>query len=258
MACVKSAGLAPFAEAFAAAGFVTLAFDYRHWGLSGGEPRELLSIAAQRDDYRTALAYVRALKGVDPGRIFAWGTSFSGLHILELAASEPTLAGAIAQNPIVDGLAQAMNAPLQGARLMALALLDRVGAWLGRPPRYLPVWVGVGELGVSSTSDSLRGLELLKPRDGQAWLNRITARSLLEVPFTRPVRRAKNARCPLLLVVPKDDMLCPMRPALLAAIRAPHGELYRSNGGHWDVYAGGRDHDNVVAVEVAFLTRHAA
>ena len=31
---VKAAGLAPFAERFAAAGFAAVVFDYRHWGLS--------------------------------------------------------------------------------------------------------------------------------------------------------------------------------------------------------------------------------
>jgi alpha-beta hydrolase superfamily lysophospholipase len=32
-------GLAPYAEAFAAAGFHVLVFDHRHLGESGGEPR---------------------------------------------------------------------------------------------------------------------------------------------------------------------------------------------------------------------------
>jgi hypothetical protein len=50
--------------------------------------------------------------------------------------------------------------------------------------------------------------------------------------------------------------MAPTRPALRVAARAPHGELYRSRGGHYDVYAGGLDHDNVVQVELEFLRRH--
>ena len=96
---VKAAGLAPFAEHFAAHGFAAVAFDYRHWGRSTGAPRELLSINRQLADYRTALAFARAHQAVDADRIFVWGTSFAGMHIVELAASETYLAGAIAQCP---------------------------------------------------------------------------------------------------------------------------------------------------------------
>jgi len=45
--------------------------------------------------------------------------------------------------------------------------------------------------------------------------------------------------------------------SLAVASRAPRGELYRSRGGHYDVYAGGLDHENVVRVEMEFLRRHA-
>jgi uncharacterized protein len=38
-------------------------------------------------------------------RIFIWGTSFSGMHVVEIAATDVRLRGAIAQCPVVDGLA---------------------------------------------------------------------------------------------------------------------------------------------------------
>ena len=37
---------------------------------------------------------------------------------------------------------------------------------------------------------------------------------------------------------------------------APRGELYRSRGGHYDVYSGGLDHENVIRVELEFLRGH--
>lgn len=35
-------------------------------------------------------------------RVFAWGTSFAGMYIVELAVSDARLAGAIGQAPLVD------------------------------------------------------------------------------------------------------------------------------------------------------------
>lgn len=254
---IKAAGLAPFAEAFAAAGYLCLVFDYRHWGESGGEPREMLSIGAQLEDYRSVLGHARARDDVDADRVFVWGTSFAGMHVVELAASEPYLAGAITQCPLVDGLAGLTNVPpARGLRLMRQAVLDRLGAARGQQPRYLPLIVGEDEFGVIATEDALLGLARLQPTDGTPWPNRITARSLLDVTFSRPVRRAGRARCPLLMVVAQDDTMAPTGPALRVAARAPRGELYRSRGGHYDVYAGGLDHDDVVTVELAFLDRH--
>jgi hypothetical protein len=57
--------------------------------------------------------------------------------------------------------------------------------------------------------------------------------------------------------VGQNDTIAPAGPALKVAERAPKSELYRSGGGHYDVYEGGKDYDNVVRVEVEFLTRHA-
>jgi fermentation-respiration switch protein FrsA (DUF1100 family) len=71
------------------------------------------------------------------------------------------------------------------------------------------------------------------------------------------VRRAAAIRCPILLVVAEHDTMAPVAPALRVVDKAPHGELYRSRGGHYDVYEGGADHDNVLNVEVEFLHRHA-
>jgi fermentation-respiration switch protein FrsA (DUF1100 family) len=57
---VKAGGLEPFAERFCREGFTAVAFDYRHWGGSSGEPREVTSIPRQREDYRTVINWAAA------------------------------------------------------------------------------------------------------------------------------------------------------------------------------------------------------
>jgi dienelactone hydrolase len=129
---IKAGGLAPFAERFCHAGFAAVVFDYRQWGDSDGQPREELSFPRQLEDYRIVIGWAGAQPSIDERRIFAWGTSFAGMYVVELAATDARLAGAIAQSPLVDGLAAAMLAPpTRRLRLLAAAVLDRLGAVFG-------------------------------------------------------------------------------------------------------------------------------
>jgi uncharacterized protein len=67
-------GLAPYARRFAEAGLVVLAFDYRHFGASEGQPRQLISVRRQLADWRAAIRFARTLPEVDPDRVALWGT----------------------------------------------------------------------------------------------------------------------------------------------------------------------------------------
>ncbi|WP_067657704.1 alpha/beta hydrolase [Nocardia harenae] len=82
----KDSGLAPFATALAGAGIDALAFDFRGFGASAGEPRQRLRMRDQIADYRAAVSAAARLPGVDPERVVLWGVSMSGGHVLALAA----------------------------------------------------------------------------------------------------------------------------------------------------------------------------
>src|ERR1044071_2272600 len=82
-------GLPAYAEAFRDAGFAVVVFDYRHFGASTGEPRQLLDIGRQHEDYCAVVSWARQLHGIDPDRIVLWGSSFSGGHVLAVAAADP-------------------------------------------------------------------------------------------------------------------------------------------------------------------------
>ena len=81
--------LPAYAERFAAGGLAVLLFDYRHFGDSSGTPRQLLDIGRQQADYRAAVAFARTLEGIDAQRIGLFGTSFSGGHVVAVAAQDP-------------------------------------------------------------------------------------------------------------------------------------------------------------------------
>ena len=248
---IKSAGLAHFAERFAAAGDSCVVFGRRHFGASDGAPRELLRIRRQRDDDRVALEFARQLP--QTLRTVVWGCSFAGLHATSQAVQDRRLAAAIAICPLVDGAHAIFMKPVRlTARLTAAGLADLLGAAVRRPPRYVPISVPEGGFGVLPAPDSLEGRVILTPADGVSWPNRVTARSLLGIVFCRAVRRLGRARCPVLLVVPETDAAVPTGAGVRAA-RFPRVTVVRSRGGHYDVYPGGRDHEQEIAVQLNFL-----
>jgi fermentation-respiration switch protein FrsA (DUF1100 family) len=255
---IKAGGLAPFAERFREEGFVAIALDYRNFGGSSGHPREVLSVPRQRQDYSTVIGWAVQQSYIDPHQIIAWGTSFAGMHVTELAVADTRLVAAVAQSPLTDGLAAArMSDPKVGIRLFGLAVLDSLGSLFGRKPIYIPGHGVPGELSIGATPDGPFGQELMTPKDGTPWNDRIAARSLLSFSWRRPVRRAASVRVPFLLVVPEADTIAPVPAALEVARKAPGAELFRSAGGHYDVYEGGAGYDAVLRTEVDFLHRHA-
>ncbi|MDW7563743.1 alpha/beta fold hydrolase, partial [Klebsiella pneumoniae] len=96
------------AARFVAEGYACLVFDYRYFGDSEGQPRQLLDIKSQLEDWKAAIAYARSLDKIDPNRVVIWGTSFGGGHVLATAANDNRLAAVISQCPFTDGFSSSM------------------------------------------------------------------------------------------------------------------------------------------------------
>ena len=73
MGGVREMRLDAVCRRFRVAGYACLAFDYRHFGASDGDPRQLLDIDRQLTDWAAALHYVRHRNDLDPTRIVLWG-----------------------------------------------------------------------------------------------------------------------------------------------------------------------------------------
>ncbi|ELB86205.1 hypothetical protein Rwratislav_46190, partial [Rhodococcus wratislaviensis IFP 2016] len=120
---VREQRLDAFAERFAAAGVTALVFDYRYFGASKGEPRQLLDIDSQLDDWDSAVAFVRSRPDIDPSRVALWGTSLSGGLVLTAAARDRRVAAVVSQVPYVDGLTNLPRLGMAGLGRMAVAYL---------------------------------------------------------------------------------------------------------------------------------------
>jgi fermentation-respiration switch protein FrsA (DUF1100 family) len=254
---LKEGGPVRMAELFADEGYAGLAFDYRYFGESGGEPRQLLSAKRQLDDWRAAIAFARAQDGVDAGRIGLWGSSFSGGHGMALAAEDHSIAAVISQSPYTDGIKTLVSlGPVQNARLTLAGLRDLASSAFGGES-VIPIVGPPGSTAAMTTPDAELGYGAMYD-EGFEWRNEFTARAALTLPLYSPGRRTQEIQCPILVQVCSDDAITPPAPAIEAAQRAPKGELITYAGiGHFDIYRG--DHlDRAAADQIDFLNRHLA
>ena len=81
----QMAGL--YAKKLAEAGFITLAFDFRNFGESEGEPRFYESPSLKKVDIENAVTYLESLPEVNSSRIGAFGVCAGAMYTL-MAASE--------------------------------------------------------------------------------------------------------------------------------------------------------------------------
>lgn len=249
---VRGMRLDAFAERFTAAGYACLVFDYRHFGDSDGEPRQLLDVERQLTDWASAIAYARTL---DTGRIVLWGSSFGGGHVIVAAARDGDIAAVVSQCPFTDGIASALaTPPLTAARVTARALRDRVGSWCGRPPVMIPLAGSPGSTALMSSVDAESGYLGLVP-DGSEFRNEVLARVGLDIPLRRPGRSASKVRCPIMFAVCGSDTVAPAKATLRHVKRAPRGEIVVYPYGHFDIYVGDA-FEKVVVDQIAFLQRN--
>lgn len=82
-----------------------LGFDYAGFGESGGKRRQHLDPWQQISDYKNAITHVESRADVDADRIGAFGISYSGGHVLILAATDPRIKAIVSVVPVVDGYA---------------------------------------------------------------------------------------------------------------------------------------------------------
>jgi fermentation-respiration switch protein FrsA (DUF1100 family) len=243
-AAVKEMYLDRFAEVFAAAGLNALVFDNRNFGASDGEPRQEIDPVQQVRDYRHAITYASALDEVDPTRIGAWGSSYSGGHVLVLGAIDRRVKAVVAQVPLVSGSANVAELVRADFRAGFRQMFDddRAARFRGDPPAMVPV-VAEDPLAPSAlpTPDSWTWFTETGKTRAPSWKNEVTLRTVEMLGEYEPAAYiARISPTPLLLVVAREDHLTPAHLAIDAYERAREPKrLAILPGGHFDAYVDG-------------------
>lgn len=253
-------GLPTFAQRFAEQGVAALTFDYRGFGDSAGGPRGTISTRRQREDYRAAVAYSRQHEGLDEDAVGLWGMSFSGGHVIALAATMDVQA-VVATVPFTDGLAASVHflrrAGLEYVRRIAGATArDALATILDRQPHYVPI-VGEGDdFGILAAPDAYEHYRRMIPaEEREDWQNRTAARVFLEMPFERPVTVADQVDAPVFVLQATEDRIVP--PGSIDRLVDALDDVHRVRRplGHFDPIAGPAA-DAVAIRQARFLAEH--
>ncbi len=256
-AATRDAGMLPFAERFAAAGADVLVFDYRGFGTSEGAPRQDVNHVRHRQDYHAAVSAARAREGVDPARVALWGSSYSGGHVIVVAAQDPEIRAVISQGAAMDGLAALFGVQKSGgsgktAALTAAGVRDLGRALTGRSPYLVPVVGEPDSTAVISAAGAMSGYQAIM---GPTFRNEMCGRGILRIALNRPVRFADKVSCPVLVVVAEKDNIAPVKSVHEVAKKlGDKAEVLSFDCGHFDIYVGAI-FEQSVAAQVRFLGR---
>jgi uncharacterized protein len=243
---VKEMYLDRFAEVFNAAGMNVVVFDNRNFGASDGEPRQEIDPWDQVRDYRDAITYASTLPEVAADRIGIWGSSYSGGHVLVVAAIDRRVKAVVCQVPLISGhdnLRALVRADfIAGFRQLFDA--DRLARFRGEPPAMVPV-VDADPLAPSAlpTPDSWEWFTETGKSRAPAWRNEVTLRSVeLFTEYEPGTYLPWISPTPLLMLVARGDHLVPAELAI-AAFDTAHEpkKLVILPGGHFEAYTIGFD-----------------
>lgn len=248
--------LEAYAIRYTEAGFAVLTFDYRSFGESEGEPRQLVWVPHQLADLAAAVAYARMRPEIDPDRIAIWGTSAGGGYGITLAARDHRIAAVVSQVPGLDpqGSIKALS-QREGIRyvlrLVVHAQRDMVRKRLRLAPHRIPLVGRPGTLAMMNTQEAYDFMAKMVP---QGYVNEVCARFVLR-PY-RPLENTREVRCPVLLqLADRDDLAPPSGGERMAEMLGSLAEVQRYPIGHFDIYLG-THFERAVDHQIAFFRKH--
>lgn len=252
----KDSGLQPFAERFSAAGLDVVAFDYRGFGVSDGQPRQSVSVERQMADYGAAIAAAQQLPGVDRSRVVLWGSSFSGSHVLRVAAQCADVAAVIGMTPLTSGLAASRAAVAHRDVASALrwtlaGVKSRVAVAAGRAPTLMPLAAKPGEAGALALDGAYDSYHAIA---GPTWRNEVDSAIGMELVQIRTGAAAKALKCPVLIQIADFDRFVPANSVMKTAVQA-RAQVHHYPCDHFDVWPGHDWFDTAAEDQVKFLAR---
>ncbi|KIJ40186.1 hypothetical protein M422DRAFT_174124 [Sphaerobolus stellatus SS14] len=244
MNLTKDVGLTAFCDRWAEdAGWASVAFDYRGYGASGGEPRQYVSLRKQNEDYRSVIKWVRERTELfRSDKIVLFGISLAGVTVSDLITKDEHLCGALMTCPVIDCR---FRAPKSLPVLLSVNIAG-IKDLLGLSPTYITA-VGPPKTAALQTRPSAYpGYLQLYKESGVEFTeekNRMAAKPVWEFFGSRPNRRFKHAKAPILVIAAEEDDIVPMSlQRKIEGQSGGHMKLVVVPGNHFSVLIPGTNH----------------
>ena len=193
-----------YAERFASAGYACFLFDYRNFGASDGNQRQLINVKMQLEDWNNAIEFIKIDKRVDGTNLLIFGSSFSGGHVIWLSAHRNDIKAAIVQCPYTDTMATIKAvSPLYILKRAPFVIADVLSCITGYHPVMLKLSSYKGENAFMKADE-----EITKRFIGNAdFINEAPARTLLEFVKYSPGKYLSKIKNPIYIAVCSKDTL---------------------------------------------------
>ena len=250
--------LEQYALRFVKNGFAVLNFDYRHFGVSEGVPRQKFDMVKQVEDLKSVISFARQHKDIDKKKIALWGTSAAGGYGLIIAAEDKEIACVIAQCPALDSREDGKLAlEREGLgfflRLFMYAQRDKGRSKFRLSPHMVPI---VGKPGTMAFIRAPGAFEGYSSLANTSFINRICARALLNKNNYNPINFADQVKCPVLLCICRDDNLVSEKSyKATAEILGKKATVMVYPIGHFDIYQGD-NFEKAVNDQINFLKQN--
>ena len=222
-----------FAERFAQAGYACFLFDYRNYGDSDGDKRQLINVKMQLKDWNNAIEFIKKDSRVDSDKLLLFGSSFSGGHVTYLSAHRNDVKGTVAQCPYTDTMATVREVGLPYIiRRAPFVIADVLSCVTGYHPVMLKLSTFKGELAFmeadeKTTNDFIEGAD---------FINEAPARTLLEFLKYSPGRYFGKINTPIFVAACSQDDLAPADKTIELSKNAKNSTYKRYDCGHFQIY----------------------
>lgn len=234
---VREMRLDSYAETFAGAGYACFLFDYRNLGASDGTRRQRINAREQLTDWNCAIDFVKEDHRLDGNTIFLFGTSFSGGHVITLAAARKDLTAVISQCPYTNTLATLGTlSPLSALKAAPAIIAGLLSCVTGYHPVMFKLAGKRGTAAIMAVPDYEKYLQQVPPRS--TFINKTPARTMIEFFKYSPGRYTKDIEIPIFYAVCRKDSLAPAKATAACARRSRNSKINVYDCGHFDIYFG--------------------
>jgi uncharacterized protein len=234
---VKEQMSASYAKELAAQGIAALAFDYRHYGQSEGQPRQLESVEAKKADLKGAVSFLQTHAAINPNGISLLGVCTSGGNVIQAAAEDGRIRSVVT---IAGWFAEPSLTPLLYGGEAGVAQLKAQGQQALVKYRSTGVSDTVQTYGMAGSSAAHAGDHMdyyvNKQRGNIAqWTNAMAVQSWESWLSFNPVAAASKVKTPA-MIIHSDDSAFPDQAKKVYGLLAGAKELNWLKGGHFEFY----------------------